>query len=293
MKNIYLLLIACLFTTGLSGQQEIILTKYTFNELFFNPAFAGSKGKEKGSLSLQYRNQWMGIEGAPTTMLAAGEYSFFENKLGLGLTLGQESIGVNSTTEAALNTAYRIELENGFLSGGIRTGFSFISSDFSKLTIKDSGDIFGNSQIENITLFSVGTGIYYYQEEGFRMGLSVPNIVTIGEGTIQKKKHIYGHLGARIGDDYSSILWQPSLLVKYEKSVPLQLTLGVQAWLDRRFAPGLHYRVGESVAISFEVALNDQFSMTAAYDFTANDLHEYTSGSLEIMLAYQFGNENR
>jgi hypothetical protein len=122
-----------------------------------------------------------------------------------------------------------------------------------------------------------------------QIGFSLPNIVSISNGSINKKRHFYGHMEVEIGDEYSSILWQPNLLIKYEKSVPLQLTLGVQSWFKERFAPGIHYRVGESVAISFEVALNNEFSLTSAYDFTANNLRDYSSGSIEFMLTYKFG----
>jgi len=287
MKYSIIIWIICFSAINLTGQQEIILTKYSFNELFFNPAFAGSTGENQGSITLQYRNQWFGVEGAPKTVLAAGEYSFFNNKLGLGLTIGQESIGINSNTEASLNTAYRIEVGEGFLSGGIRTGFSYINSDFTKLNIKDQGDVF-NSDFEKLSMFSVGAGLFYHQDE-MQIGFSLPNIVSISNGTIKKTRHFYGHMELKIGDEYSSILWQPDLLIKYEKSVPLQLTLGVQAWLKRRFAPGIHYRVGESVALSFEVAIDNKFSLTTAYDFTANDLRDYSSGSIELMLTYKFG----
>ena len=286
MKNLIIIWIICFIAINLTGQQEIILTKYSFNELFFNPAYAGSSGKDQGSVSLQYRNQWFGVEGAPQTVLAAGEYSFFNNKLGLGLTIGQESIGINRNTEASLNTAYRIQLGEGFLSGGIRTGFSYINSDFTKLNIKDQGDVY-NGNFEKLTLLSVGAGLYYHQDV-MKIGFSLPNIVSISNGTITKRRHIYGHMEVKIGDEYSSIIWQPNLLVKYEKSVPLQLTLGIQAWLMKRFAPGIHYRVGESVALSFEMAINNKFSLTSAYDYTANDLRDYSSGSIELMLTYKF-----
>ena len=79
------------------------------------------------------------------------------------------------------------------------------------------------------------------------------------------------------------------MMIKYEQSVPLQLTLGLQAWIDKKFAPGIHYRVGESIALSFEMKVSDAFSLTAAYDFTTNELRDHSSGSMELMLRYTFG----
>ena len=270
------------------SQQEIILTKYSFNEMFFNPAYAGSTGEDQGTVTLQYRNQWLGVEGAPKTVLIGSEYSFFKNRLGLGITLGQENIGITRNTEATVNSAYRIQLGEGFLSGGIRAGFSSINSDFSQLNIKDQGDYKAGN--ERVSLFSVGAGVFYHQE-ALKIGFSLPNMVSISNGTVKRVQHFYSHLQIKIGDEYSTILWQPTMLVKYEKSVPLQLTLGIQAWFKRRFAPGIHYRLGESLALSFEVAINERFSLTAAYDFTTNDLYDYSSGSLELMMLYRFGSQ--
>lgn len=273
------------------GQQEIILTKYTFNSMFFNPAYAGSNGEDQGSATLQYRNQWLGVNGAPTTILGGAEYSLFDNSLGIGATIGQEGIGSNTNTELSLNTAYRMRLGEGHLSGGIRVGYSYISSNFLSLDVMNPGDIF-DSGSEKLSLFSVGAGFLYHDEQ-FRIGFSVPTIVSIGEGSIEKSRHIYGHFSILIGDEYSAIKWEPDMLIKYEQAVPLQLTIGVQAWLSDKIAPGLHWRLGESVAVSFEMKFLEDFSFTAAYDFTTNDLHDYTTGSMEVMVGYRFGGEGR
>lgn len=287
MKNIKIAVILIWFTSGLAAQQEIILTKYTFNSMFFNPAYAGSNGEDQGTATLQYRNQWLGVNGAPTTILAGGEYSFFDNSVGLGATVGQEGIGSNSNTEVSLNSAYRIQLGEGFLSGGIRVGYSYINSNFQELEVFQPGDIF-DQQTENLSLFSVGAGALYHDEQ-FQIGLSVPTIVSIGQGSIKKRRHVYGHFSILVGDEYSTIKWKPNLLVKYEQSVPFQLTLGVQAWLNDKIAPGIHWRLGESLAVSIEMKLLEDFSLTAAYDFTTNDLHDYTTGSMEVMMGYRFG----
>lgn len=289
MKYILSTFIIVCQVLAMQAQQEIILTKYTFNSLFFNPAYAGSTGEDQGSATLQYRSQWVGVEGAPTTLLAAAEYSFFDNALGLGLSVGQESIGANSNTDIGLSTSYRMRIGEGYLSGGLRTGFGLLSTDFTRLDVLNGGDIFDSGR-ENLTLFNVGAGILYH-DEVFEIGFSVPTIVSIGEGSIDRTQHIYGHMSVLIGDEYSSIKWQPEILVKYEKSVPLQLTIGVQAWLTERLAPGLHWRLGESLAASLEFKFLEDWSITAAYDFTTNDLHDYTAGSMELMLGYRFGDE--
>lgn len=274
------------------GQQETILTKYTFNSLFFNPAFAGSSGEDEGSLSLQYRNQWLGVTKAPTTYLLGAERSFFDHSVGLGATLSHEGIGVNAHSEAAFNANYRMDLGNeSYLSGGLRTGFSSLSSDFDQLNVRDGSDIFasGNEQLNN---FAVGAGLLYH-DNTFFIGLSVPSIVSVGNGSVDRNRHIYGHASVFVGDEYAAVKWVPSLLIKYQKAVPLQITLGCQAWLSDVIAPGLHWRVDESIAASVEIKVLDDLNITAAYDLTTNELRSYSAGSMELMLSYRIGNNGQ
>lgn len=252
MKKLIIIIITlAFFQIENYAQKEMILTKYTFNSMLFNPAYAGSNGEGQGSATLQYRNQWLGVNGAPTTMLEGAEYSLVGIFLGVGATIGQEGIGSKKNTEFSFNTAYRMHLAEGFLIGGIRVGYTYISSNFLSLDVLNLGDIFNTASMK-LSLFSVGAGVFYHDDQ-FKIGFSVPTIVSIGEGRLEKSKHVYGHFSILLGDEYSTINWKPYMLLKYEQAVPLQLTLGVQAWLNDKIAPGLHWRLGESLAVSIEM----------------------------------------
>ncbi|MBK7970860.1 MAG: type IX secretion system membrane protein PorP/SprF [Bacteroidetes bacterium] len=51
------------------AQFEPQFTQYMFNEMFINPAYAGSR--EQVAATMLYRNQWVGLEGAPKTQTAS------------------------------------------------------------------------------------------------------------------------------------------------------------------------------------------------------------------------------
>lgn len=68
MKSIKLILIVLLIAfTGKSvwAQQDAMYSQYMFNTLAINPAYAGSR--DITSATALYRDQWVGIEGAPKT----------------------------------------------------------------------------------------------------------------------------------------------------------------------------------------------------------------------------------
>jgi type IX secretion system PorP/SprF family membrane protein len=281
--------------TTLSGQQETILTKYTFNSLFFNPAYAGSHGNGVGTGTVQYRRQWMGVEGAPTTMIASAEYGLKQHRLGLGVTIGREQIGINAHSELAISTSYKIRFENGgHLNGGIRTALHNTLSDFASLNQSDPGDPLYTQALESFSYVGVGLGIYYHDEVMY-LGVSSPTVTTFGSQNLVPRRvnHLCLNAGLVIGDEYSSILWQPSILINYHQAVPLQITASVQAWFTDRFAVALHWRNEDALALSIELHFAEQWKISTAYDFTTSDLQQYSSGSPEVMLGYRIVGQDR
>ena len=65
--SVVLLLISMfLIIPSVQAQQDSQYTQYMYDTHSINPAYAGSRG----SLSIMgvYRNQWVGLEGAPKTL---------------------------------------------------------------------------------------------------------------------------------------------------------------------------------------------------------------------------------
>ena len=178
MKKVLSIIFFLFGISTLWAQQEIILTKYTYNSLFFNPAYAGRNGYNAGTLTVQYRNQWINLEGAPKTLMASGEASLFQNRLGVGFNFASEKIGVDSRNDFNGNVAYRIPInEDNFIAGGIRAGYSAYNADFSLLNIKDAGDIYDQNSL-NYGLLSLGAGAYYHRD-GLYAGFSVPALAVV------------------------------------------------------------------------------------------------------------------
>lgn len=66
-----------------SAQQDPQYTQYMYNMNVVNPAYAGLK--ESLSVTTLFRQQWSGLEGAPTTFTLSG-HSPVNDKVGLGLS---------------------------------------------------------------------------------------------------------------------------------------------------------------------------------------------------------------
>jgi len=104
MKKIYLIIVIISFFTekSLWAQQDMLLSRYMFDGITINPAYAGSH--EALSATLLVRERWADIEGAPSTTMfsvhsplgqsIAGGFLVIRDKLGISERLGYHAMGV-------------------------------------------------------------------------------------------------------------------------------------------------------------------------------------------------------
>src|SRR5512140_1470222 len=117
MKRIIQAVFLVLIPLSLSGQLTPVTNQYVLNPLTINPAYAGNRGAL--NLAAFYRRQWVGIAKAPETMTLAMDAPLFSSKLGLGIIITNDKIGVTKATQFSSTYAYRIDTREGNLSFGL------------------------------------------------------------------------------------------------------------------------------------------------------------------------------
>ncbi len=176
-----LLCVAWSLAVGWAGaQQEAMYTQYMFNQLAYNPAYAGTKGWL--SAVALHRDQWSGwgdgggYDGRPLTQ-SFGMHAPFKDRVGLGLAFIRDRIGVQQATTLRLFYAYRLDFVGGTLSLGLSGGTTHWRARWSALLYKDPQalDRAFNGGDPDRWLPEFGAGIYYYTEH-FYLGMSVPRI---------------------------------------------------------------------------------------------------------------------
>jgi len=117
------LLLAISSNYGCWGQQEAMFTQYMFNGLAINPAYAGSH--QTLEFTALARQQWAGLEGAPSTQTFTAHSPLSNRSIGLGLSIIHDKIGVTSQFGVYGAYSYRIQFNNkGVLSMGLQAGFT-------------------------------------------------------------------------------------------------------------------------------------------------------------------------
>ena len=113
------------------AQLEPLTSQYLFNPLVINPALAGNR--EAMSISILHRDQWLGFDGAPRTESLSIHAPMRKEKVGLGLSMMFDRLGVTSTNLIEGSFAYRIPVREGTLSFGLGGGLVIARNHWSDL----------------------------------------------------------------------------------------------------------------------------------------------------------------
>lgn len=295
MKKLVGLLILSLIsglTFTAKAQQDAMYSQYMFNTLAINPAYAGSRNVV--SATALYRNQWTGIDGAPKTGTITVDAPVLNKKLGLGVQLFTDKLGIMQTNGATLSAAYRIRMDKGSLSFGIQSVFSQYRANYTDVPLGSVSYDPAFAQNVNKFLFNVGTGAYYNSDK-FYVGLSVldlmPNNLTDFNTTTSGSKqaaHLFLAAGYvfPLADDFKL---KPSFLVKAVKGAPIEGDINAALWIKDVFSFGVQYRTSADIGAMIEIQATPQIRLGYAYDRSTTALSNFNNGSHEIMLRYEFG----
>src|SRR5689334_22219284 len=108
---------AVCWAVAASAQQDAGFSQYFFNQLYINPAYAGSRDALSGTLV--YRSQWVNLPGAPTTQTLTLHAPVPHTRAGVGLQVYHDSYGPLSNTGIQASYSYYIPLGEYRLAFGI------------------------------------------------------------------------------------------------------------------------------------------------------------------------------
>lgn len=290
MKKALIQIIALgLIMSSAYGQQRPIQSLYMFDPLLLNPAYAGTQVQM--SATAVYRNQWVNLEGAPKTFTATLHSGFLKSKVGLGLIMANDQIGVHDDASVYGVYSYKLELPNHLsLSMGIQGGFNYLVSDYNKLLLKNQGDPNLSGSVAKFNP-NVGAGVFLRGRK-FYVGLSVPQIIenkvvdlNVTTSAMQRR---YYYLQAGTAFDVSAnVKFLPSMLLRVQENAPFTLDVNTTFVLYKTVGLGVSYRWNDSVIGLFELQLDEHFHVGYAYDYTLSSLNMVSNGSHEIMVNYR------
>jgi len=293
------LFVALLGTTTSQAQQENQYTQFMYNKLYLNPAVAGVRGIP--SITALYRNQWIGFEGSPKSMLASFDAPLFGDRVGIGINLSNHTIGIMENWYGSMSYSYKIQLsDEAALRFGLQGSVRYLNMDFSNpdFNARQSGD---NSIITNAVddqfKGNFGLGMYFTYADTY-LGISAPRFFPneIGLNNFEaivatEVPHFYVMAGTLLPLN-KKITLSPSVLAKYVLNAPFDLDINLCLVYDERVTAGISYRIGgtgtgDSVDFMLLYRMNS-ITIGLAYDLSISEIRTYNSGSFEGLVRYDF-----
>jgi type IX secretion system PorP/SprF family membrane protein len=278
--------------------QDPTFSQYYANRLYLNPAFAGTAKCPR--LTLNYRNQWPGLDNSFITYAASFDQQIDAINGGLGVQLmsDQAGEGVLSTTSASFIYSYQFAVNRKF---SIRAGFQATAVqkaiDVSNLRFGDMidgrrGFVYQSQEqikTDNVIYPDFSFGLLGFSEKTY-FGVAVHHLTSPDEGFTNQSilaQRITAHFGAVLpmGIRNEDMTWSPNVIVQSQGG-SMELNLG--AYVSKGpIVLGLWNRIGDSfiALIGFQ---QEDFKIGYSYDLTSSLLSDKTSGSHEISFSYIF-----
>lgn len=294
------ILIAFGMTPKALAQIDAQFTQYWAVPTYYNPAASGSI--EYIRIMGGTRMQWVGIPKAPKTFLVTADSPFkvFGKRIGAGIVVSQETIGLYSTIAAGAQLSYKIKLFKGVLSVGMQLGMldeAFKGSEV-KIPDKDEDQESNDDGIPTTdihgTSFDANLGVFYTHKY-FWASISAthitqPTITMNSDGNEEKiyefqaGRTFYFMAGSNIPIKNTLFELQPSMMVKTDFKIT-QAELTARLRFKKFLSGGVAYRWKD--AISFMLGAEyKNFFLGYSFDYPLSAISKVSNGSHEVFVGY-------
>jgi type IX secretion system PorP/SprF family membrane protein len=294
MKYLYIVLII-IYASYIHAQQDPNYTQYMYNMNVMNPAYAGSKENMSGSF--MYRQQWVGLEGAPKTATFSLHSPIGKN-VGLGISAISDKIGPVEENNVYADFSYTLNLGgSNRLALGLKAGATFhkigLFSDIGNGYIQQPGDV-AFSENTNSAKLNIGTGLFYYSEK-YYLAFSIPNMLNSKHLDVTQNGQLYQFgsdvqhyflTGGYVFNIADNTKFKPSFMMKSAFNVPTSIDLSSNFLFYNKFEAGVSYRLDDSFGAMVNFAVSPSIKIGYAYDYIISDLKVTTAASHEIMVLF-------
>lgn len=173
IRLLLLIFITAAAALSSSGQNYPVYNSYIVNPYLYNPAEAAS-GRMVAFAN--FRQQWTGIDGAPTITTLNFNSLLDMTRVGVGGKISSHKRGLLSTTDVQFTFAYGLPVtRTDAVYFGISAGL--ISRGFDRNKAIDPSDPAIANYLANNILPSGNAGVVYKSGTGLNFGLSLPQML--------------------------------------------------------------------------------------------------------------------
>ena len=285
-----------------SAQQIPISTMFVENPFAFNPAVAGTGNGFK--LRMNNRMQWVGFGDAPVTTHLSYFGPHQVRPIGYGGNLNYDKTG--SVSVLKMNGAFAYNFAVDFdmrVSLGLNLGLVQYRVDGTQFEYYDPTviDLYAPPAVMANFRPDAGAGIYVYHHDWYA-GISAQQLFNntlkltdVGENNklSKLKPHLYGFAGYRFADGVmQNLIIEPAILLRSVAGTPFHMDISGRVIYKQQFWGGLCIRNSfekfEDISIMVGYIHERRITIALAYDYTLLKIGNYTAGTFELVLGYNF-----
>ncbi|GHT15443.1 membrane protein [Bacteroidia bacterium] len=291
MKWVLSIVFVCLYTKALYAQHDSQIGSYAFNQVMFNPAYAG--GAKRSEATILQRSQFIGFAGAPSVWNIAIKTPFEIEGLeqGAAFTLSSDRIGAFNKLHFAMGYAYWHKLQDAKIGAGVSLGAVSYTMTPTWEGIVD--EAIPTQKESASAAFDVNVGLCY-QRQNWSVGLSCTHVnqpqtlKLLSEDyglTVQRTFYLNGEY--RWQTPIEDLWFNPTAMVMMVSLLRPQLGIGGYAVYREQYWGGLSYRIGDAVGIMAGLFIKS-LKFGLVYEYSLSKFAGYNGGNTEIFASYMF-----
>jgi len=287
--------IVCLmFCKEVFAQADVVMSTHWYNRAGYNPAFIART--DYLYLFFNYRQQWVGVNGAPAVLnVHASEY-IHSLRSAFGVSMMVDNIGASQVLNPMILYAFRIEGDqNRTLSLGLSAGVFQRSVNGSLFDPDNPNDPAVQYGQEKEIRPDANAGVEF-QSPMFIFGLSSTHLFSIGnpDNSYLNTNHQYGYAIYK-NNKSENFYYKLGVLAVHRDNITvvegnafirLKHSKGLMKGPREIFDLGISYRSSRQMTFMVGILLTPDLRIGYAYDHSfINSYH--ASGTHEVMLEYR------
>ncbi|SMD05554.1 PorP/SprF family type IX secretion system membrane protein [Pedobacter nyackensis] len=289
MKTIYktaLVLAFAAMSSSVKAQLNPLSAQYFTNQYLINPAFAGAGQGLK--LNGAYRKLWSNVPGSPLTQNLTADYGF--NKVGLGLTVNNESAGLQRQTRVVGSYAYHLPLNSDGQQLHFGVSLGFMSQRL------ENADIYGNPNDATVaeyndrkTYLDGDFGVAYTSDK-LNVQAAVPNLKSLLKKDVVKLADVATFYTAvsyqiNLSKGAEGMDLEPKVAYRGVKGFDNIWDAGAQLSIANKQVMLLSmYHSTKNATFGLGMDYKKKYLISGTYTTQTSALSSYTNGSFELNL---------
>ncbi|MFV0555446.1 MAG: type IX secretion system membrane protein PorP/SprF [Mangrovibacterium sp.] len=275
------------------AQQDPLYTQYMFNIQLVNPAYVGTW--DGIGVTALTRNQWLGVDKAPTTNTLSFQAPMKNDNMAFGASVMDDRFGNINRLAVYADYSYMLQLNDRGtkLRLGLKAGFSNYFNDLGAHKVQDVDDPAFQGLIEQSFMPNFGFGVFLY-DDLYYFGASIPKMIehnvendTNKDWNIQSDLRHWTFMGGYVFTLTDEFKFKPSTAVRMVAGAPLNVDFNANFLIKEKFWFGGMYRLDAGFGANLQFIIDEKLRVGYSIDFSNKGIYANSMGVHELMVSYE------